>query len=57
MQTEFYVNFPYFICNLTTGASSAFATFADAEKALIRLDTAGQDYIIVDAHERCIEEI
>ena len=57
MQTELYVNFPYFICNLTTGAASAFATFADAEKALILLDTQGQDYIIVDAHERCIEEI
>ena len=51
------VNFPYFICNLTTGAASAFATYAEAEKALILLNTNADDYVVVDLHERCIEEI
>jgi len=51
------VNFPYFICNLTTGKSSAFATFAEAEKALVLLNTGADSYIIVDAEERCLEEI
>ena len=51
------VNFPYFICNLTTGKSSAFATFAEAEKALILLNTNADAYIIVDTVERCLEEI
>lgn len=51
------VNFPYFICNLTTGKSSAFATFAEAEKALVLLNTDADAYIIVDTVERCLEEI
>ena len=51
------VNFPYFICNLTTGAASAFATFAEAEKALILLNAASDAYVIVDTVERCLEEI
>ena len=51
------VNYPYFICNLTTGACSAFATFAEAEKALVLLNTGADAYIIVDTVERCIEEI
>ena len=51
------VNYPYFICNLTTGKASAFATYAEAEKALILLNTNADAYIIVDTVERCIEEI
>ena len=51
------VNFPYFICNLTTGKSSAFATFAEAEKALILLNAEADAYIIVDTVERCLKEI
>ena len=51
------VNFPYFICNLTTGKASAFATFEEAEKALILLNTDADAYIIVDTVERCLEEI
>ena len=51
------VNYPYFICNLTTGKASAFATYAEAEKALILLNTNADAYIIVDTEERCIEEI
>lgn len=60
MQTttqEYFVNFPYFIVNATTGAASAFATFEEASKALILLNTAADDYVVVDLHERCIEEI
>ena len=41
------VNFPYFICNLTTGKASAFATFEEAEKALVLLNTKADAYIIV----------
>ena len=51
------LNFPYFIVNATTGAASAFATFEEAEKALILLNTAADDYVVVDLNERCIEEI
>jgi hypothetical protein len=51
------VNYPYFICNLTTGKASAFATYAEAEKALILLNTNADAYIIVDTEERCLEEI
>jgi hypothetical protein len=52
-----WVNFPYFICNLTTGNASAFATYAEAEKALILLNAAADAYVIVDTVERCLEEI
>ena len=52
-----WVNFPYFILNATTGKASAFATFEAAEKALILLNTAADDYVVVDLNERCIEEI
>ena len=52
-----WVNFPYFIVNATTGAASAFATFEEAEKALILLNTAADDYVVADLNERCIEEI
>ena len=51
------VNFPYFICNLTTGKASAFATFEEAEKALILLNATADAYVIVDTVERCLEEI
>ena len=51
------VNYPYFICNLTTGKASAFATYAEAEKALILLNTNADAYIVVDTVERCLEEI
>ena len=51
------VNYPYFICNLTTGKSSAFATFEEAQKALILLNTEADAYIVVDTVERCLEEI
>jgi hypothetical protein len=51
------VNFPYFICNLTSGAASAFATYAEAEKALILLNAEADAYVIVDTVERCLEEI
>ena len=56
-QTEYWVNFPYFIVNATTGAASAFATYAEAEKALILLNTNADAYIVVDTVERCLEEI
>jgi len=51
------LNFPYFIVNATTGAASAFATFEEAQKALILLNTAGDCYVVVDLEERCVEEI
>ena len=54
---EYWVNFPYFIVNATTGKASAFATYAEAEKALILLNTDADSYVVVDLHERCIEEI
>jgi len=57
MQTTNWVNFPYFILNATTGKASAFATFEEAEKALILLNTAADDYVVADLNERCIEEI
>jgi hypothetical protein len=51
------VNFPYFICNLTTGVASAFATFEEAQKALVLLNAAADAYVVVDTVERCLEEI
>ena len=57
MQTTNWVKFPYFILNATTGKASAFATFEEAEKALILLNTDADAYIIVDTVERCLEEI
>ena len=51
------VNYPYAILNLTTGVASFFATYAEAEKALVLLNTAADAYIVVDVEERCIEEI
>jgi hypothetical protein len=51
------LNFPYFIVNATTGAASAFATFEEAQKALVLLDATAGCYVVVDLDERCIEEI
>ena len=50
-------NYPYAILNLTTGVASFFATYAEAEKALILLNTAADCYVVVDTVERCLEEI
>lgn len=51
------VNYPYAILNVTTGVASFFATYAEAEKALILLNTNADCYVVVDMEERCIEEI
>ena len=51
------LNFPYFIVNATTGAASAFATYEEAERALVLLNTHADSYVVVDLLERCIEEI
>ena len=51
------LNFPYFIVNATSGAASAFATFEEAERALVLLNTQADCYVVVDLQERCIEEL
>ena len=57
MEGLYMLNFPYFIVNATTGAASAFATFEEAQKALVLLNTAADSYVVVDLNERCIEEL